>query len=117
MQSERLNSGAKAVASETRRPFVLLADWSAFEFLISLLLLIVATPFVEDLRHGAVVEAILLTFMLAPRPSRQKRTFASWAAGLLRGVESGGIDEMRTNLARLLATVVRFESPRRVVSL
>jgi hypothetical protein len=64
MQCEQFNSDSKAVATETPRRFPFLADWSAFEFLISLLLFIVATPFVEDLRHGAIVEAILLTFML-----------------------------------------------------
>jgi hypothetical protein len=41
------------------------ANWSAFEFLVSLVLIIVATPFVEGFGHGPLVEAILLTFMLA----------------------------------------------------
>jgi len=56
-----------AIASDSsgalrrRRDF---AKWSAVEFAISLVLLIVVTPFVEDLRHGTVIEAILLTFML-----------------------------------------------------
>jgi voltage-gated potassium channel len=54
-----------AAAAETQRRFARLANWSAFEFLISLLLLIVATPFVEDLAHGTFAEALLLTFMLA----------------------------------------------------
>lgn len=48
-----------------RRHFAPLATWSAFEFLISMLLLVVVTPFVEDLTHGAFVEALLLTFVLA----------------------------------------------------
>jgi Ion channel len=40
-------------------------NWSAFEFLVSLVLMIFAAPFVEDFSHGPLVEAILLTFMLA----------------------------------------------------
>ncbi len=65
MESGRPGSDSEARPAETRRRFVVLANWSAFEFLISLLLLIVATPFVEDLRHGTFAEALLLTFMLA----------------------------------------------------
>ncbi|HEV8002782.1 MAG TPA: ion channel [Planctomycetaceae bacterium] len=52
-------------AAPRPRRFGILRKWSAFEFLISLLLLVVVTPFVEDLRLGPLVEAVLLTFVLA----------------------------------------------------
>jgi voltage-gated potassium channel len=64
MPSESSDPTARA-AAETQRRFARLANWSASEFLISLLLFVIASPFVEDLKYGALVEAILLTFMLA----------------------------------------------------
>ncbi len=48
-----------------RRRFIILKKWSAFEFLISLLLLVIVTPFVEDLEHGPLIEGLLLTFVMA----------------------------------------------------
>jgi hypothetical protein len=57
-------SGPAHAAAKRRRRFVVLSQWSAVEFLISLLLLIVVTPFVEDLEHGPLIEGLLLTFML-----------------------------------------------------
>lgn len=53
-----------ALALDVARRRAIFAKWSAVEFVISLVLLIVVTPFVEDLSHGALIEAILLTFML-----------------------------------------------------
>ena len=53
-----------AAAKRRRRRFVMLSKWSAVEFLISLLLLVIVTPFVEDLEHGPLIEGLLLTFML-----------------------------------------------------
>ncbi len=52
-------------AARRPRRFAILAKWSAFEFLISLVLIVVVTPFVEDLRHGPLVEGLLLTFVMA----------------------------------------------------
>jgi Ion channel len=63
--TEQSDSASTKNSTESLRRFAILAKWSAFEFLISLLLLVVVAPFVEDLRHGALVEALLLTFMLA----------------------------------------------------
>ena len=65
MESGRSDSASAPGAAELPRRFAILADWSAFEFLISLLLFIVAAPFVEELRYGTLVEGFLLTFMLA----------------------------------------------------
>jgi Ion channel len=65
MKGGRSDPAAADRLPEVPRRFTVLANWSAFEFLISLLLFVVATPFVEDLTHGAFVEALLLTFMLA----------------------------------------------------
>jgi hypothetical protein len=47
---------------EVRRRIV--AKWSAVEFLIALVLFIVASPFVVELEHGQLIEAALLTTML-----------------------------------------------------
>jgi hypothetical protein len=51
-------------AVKRTRRFTVLTKWSASEFLISLLLVIVVTPFVEDLNHGPLIEGCLVTFML-----------------------------------------------------
>jgi len=59
------NHPALAPSDVQQQPPGGFGSWSAIEFLISLLLLIVATPFLEDLSHGTLIEAILLTFMLA----------------------------------------------------
>jgi hypothetical protein len=53
-----------AAKRRRRRRFVVLSKWSTVEFLISLLLLVIVTPFVEDLEHGPLIEGLLLTFML-----------------------------------------------------
>src|SRR5579871_4806518 len=51
-------------AAKRRRRFIVPSKWSSAEFLISLLLLVIVTPFVEDLSHGPLIEGLLLTFML-----------------------------------------------------
>jgi len=48
-----------------RRRFIVLKKWSAFELLISLLAMVIVTPFVEDLAHGPLIEGMLLTFVMA----------------------------------------------------
>ena len=40
-------------------------NWSAFEFLIAIVLFIVTSPIVEGLQYGNLIDAILLTFVLA----------------------------------------------------
>jgi voltage-gated potassium channel len=65
MEGGQSDPASEGAAAETRRRFARLANWSASEFLISLLLFVLASPFVEGLKYGALVDAILLTFMLA----------------------------------------------------
>jgi hypothetical protein len=64
MDNNAPESGQTHAPAKRRRRFVVLSKWSAVEILVSLLLLIVVTPFVEDLEHGPLIEGLLLTFML-----------------------------------------------------